>query len=69
MSSQQYTEVWLLLALRETPPDDQFVELDSVVGRERLPTWDDERNLPYLRALIKEVHRWAPIGCIGTVPL
>ncbi|KAI0882332.1 cytochrome P450 [Annulohypoxylon maeteangense] len=40
-------------------------ELDRVVGPSRLPTWTDEPNLPYVRALIKEVHRWAPIGSLG----
>ncbi|KAM7217290.1 Cytochrome P450 [Rhypophila decipiens] len=39
-------------------------ELDRVVGPNRLPTWEDESNLPYLRALIKEVHRWAPIASL-----
>ena len=34
-------------------------ELDSVVGRDRLPTFDDERSLPYLVAFIKEVTRRA----------
>jgi cytochrome P450 len=42
-----------------------MVELDRVVGPSRLPTWADEQNLPYVRALIKEVHRWAPIGSLG----
>ncbi|KAJ3768549.1 cytochrome P450 [Lentinula raphanica] len=32
-------------------------ELDRVVGRERLPTAEDEPNLPYVRAIIKEVQR------------
>ncbi|KAF5379610.1 hypothetical protein D9757_009194 [Collybiopsis confluens] len=32
-------------------------ELDRVVGRDRLPTADDEANLPYVRAIIKEVQR------------
>lgn len=40
-------------------------ELDRVVGPDRLPSWDDEPNLPYVRSLIKEVHRWAPIGSLG----
>ena len=34
-------------------------ELDSVVGRDRLPTFDDEQSLPYLVAFIKEVTRRA----------
>ncbi|KAH9037430.1 cytochrome P450, partial [Lactarius deliciosus] len=32
-------------------------ELDNVVGRDRLPTFDDEGSLPYLVAFIKEVTR------------
>ena len=36
-----------------------------IVGRSRLPGWEDESSLPYIRALIKEVHRWAPIGSLG----
>lgn len=28
-------------------------ELDSVVGRDRLPMAEDEKNLPYVRAIIK----------------
>ena len=30
-------------------------ELDRVVGRERFPEAEDEPNLPYIRAIIKEV--------------
>jgi hypothetical protein len=30
-------------------------ELDHVVGRYRLPTIEDEKNLPYCHAIIKEV--------------
>lgn len=30
-----------------------------------MPTWEDEASLPYVRAVIKEVHRWAPIGSLG----
>ena len=28
-------------------------ELDRVVGRDRLPEPEDEKNLPYVRAIIK----------------
>lgn len=28
-------------------------ELDRVVGRNRLPTCEDEKNMPYIRAIIK----------------
>ena len=32
-------------------------EIDRVMGRDRLPEFDDEQDLPYLGALMKEVHR------------
>ncbi|EMD35757.1 hypothetical protein CERSUDRAFT_115706 [Gelatoporia subvermispora B] len=37
-------------------------ELDRVIGNERLPCMSDEASLPYVTALIQEVHRWIPIG-------
>ncbi|KAK7752340.1 hypothetical protein SLS62_005676 [Diatrype stigma] len=40
-------------------------ELDRVVGPSRFPTWEDQEKLPCVRALIKEMHRWAPIGSLG----
>ena len=32
-------------------------ELDEVIGRDRLPTFEDEANLPYCHAIIKEVSK------------
>jgi cytochrome P450 len=40
-------------------------ELDRVVGKRRTPTWDDEPNLPYIRAIIKEIMRYRPITKSG----
>jgi cytochrome P450 len=37
-------------------------ELDRVVGSGRLPSWADEPHLPYVRAIIKEQHRWRTIA-------
>jgi len=40
-------------------------EIDSVVGRDRLPSFEDRENLPYLEALTKEVlrtHSTVPSG-------
>jgi cytochrome P450 len=37
-------------------------ELDRVIGQDRFPTWEDEAKLPYIRALIKEQHRWRTIA-------
>ncbi len=40
-------------------------ELDAVVGRSRLPGYDDEPSLPYVRALILESMRWRPVSPLG----
>jgi hypothetical protein len=43
-------------ALIPAYPDIQakaHAELDRVVGRNRLPTVEDEKNLPYIHAIIK----------------
>ncbi|ETS87770.1 hypothetical protein PFICI_01598 [Pestalotiopsis fici W106-1] len=36
-------------------------ELDRVVGSDRMPTFSDEDNLPYIRAMVKETLRFWPI--------
>ncbi|KAK0222302.1 cytochrome P450 [Armillaria fumosa] len=40
-------------------------ELDSVLGGERLPTFDDQEDLPYINALCKELVRFHPVAPIG----
>src|SRR5579863_6175656 len=40
-------------------------ELDAVVGRDRLPTFDDAPRLPFVRAIIEEVLRWRPSLPLG----
>ena len=42
-------------------------ELDIVVGRDRLPTFDDRPRLPYIEALCKELMRWQMVTPTGTV--
>ncbi|KAI0064948.1 CyP450 monooxygenase [Artomyces pyxidatus] len=37
-------------------------EMDRVIGTDRLPTYDDEPNLPYIGALVKEVFRWQQVA-------
>ncbi|KAI0729737.1 cytochrome P450 [Fomitopsis betulina] len=36
-------------------------ELDTVIGRDRLARIEDRPSLPYIEALIKELHRYRPI--------
>ena len=33
-------------------------EIDGVVGRDRLPTFEDQQSLPYLGGFIKETLRY-----------
>ncbi|KAI0060062.1 cytochrome P450 [Artomyces pyxidatus] len=40
-------------------------ELDTVIGRDRLPDFQDEESLPYVTALVKEVLRWRPVAPLG----
>lgn len=40
-------------------------EIDRVVGTNRLPTFADRENLPYINALVKESTRWWPIAPMG----
>jgi len=43
-------------------------ELDRVVGHHRSPTFEDENDLPYIRAFFKEVLRWRSVAIIGGQP-
>ncbi|KAF7790551.1 hypothetical protein EIP86_001507 [Pleurotus ostreatoroseus] len=40
-------------------------QIDEVVGRDRLPSFSDREQLPYIEAMVKEVLRWRPVGPIG----
>jgi len=42
-------------------------ELDRVLNHgERLPDYEDQSDLPYITAVMKEVLRWQPVTPIGT---
>lgn len=44
-------------------------EIDSVVGSERSPTWDDvDGKLPCLVALVKGVLRWRSVAVLAGIP-
>ncbi|EJD49130.1 cytochrome P450 [Auricularia subglabra TFB-10046 SS5] len=40
-------------------------EIDALTGGERLPVYADREHLPYVNALVKEIHRWHPVLPIG----
>ncbi|KAH0840986.1 cytochrome P450 [Fonsecaea pedrosoi] len=41
------------------------LELDRVVGADRMPEWEDRNQLPYVRAIVKESLRWCPTAVLG----
>ena len=43
-------------------------EIDSVIGRDRLPTFEDRPRLPFIDAVCKEVMRWRPVTPTGALP-
>ncbi|KAK3935641.1 O-methylsterigmatocystin oxidoreductase [Diplogelasinospora grovesii] len=43
-------------------------DIDRVVGSGRLPTMEDEPDLQYIRAIVKESLRWMPTTIMGAVP-
>ncbi|KDQ22589.1 hypothetical protein PLEOSDRAFT_1050622 [Pleurotus ostreatus PC15] len=40
-------------------------EIDRVVGRDRMPTFQDYDHLPYIKAMVKETLRWNGVGRLG----
>ncbi|KZV80853.1 cytochrome P450 [Exidia glandulosa HHB12029] len=36
-------------------------EIEAITGGDRLPTYNDRERMPYVDALIQEVHRWNPV--------
>ncbi|KAK7040289.1 hypothetical protein VNI00_009756 [Paramarasmius palmivorus] len=54
--------------LMETHPEIQRraqAEVDSVTGGNRLPIPDDEKSMPFVTAMIKDILRWAPVAPLG----
>ncbi|RKU42018.1 hypothetical protein DL546_004929 [Coniochaeta pulveracea] len=66
-SSTLYAFVQAMLLYPEVQKKAQ-AEIDRVVGRERLPNMDDEMDLQYVRAIMKETLRWMPTTILGAVP-
>ena len=40
-------------------------EIDAVVGHDRLPTYADFANMPYLNAMYLEILRWNQVVPLG----
>lgn len=40
-------------------------EIDTIVGTDRLPTFEDRERLPYTNTLVREVLRWGAVAPMG----
>lgn len=43
-----------------------YEEIHKVIGDSRSPTFEDEANLPYVRAIVKETNRIRPVTSFGS---
>jgi cytochrome P450 len=66
-SSTLITFVLACCAFPEVLPK-AWEELDRVVGQHRSPSWEDEPELVYTKAFVKEVFRWRSVAIIGGQP-
>lgn len=65
-TSSALNSVILQLAAHPEVQTRARLELDRVVGSGRLPSFSDESNLPYIRAIVKEILRIRPVTSIGS---
>ena len=56
---------YLAMALFPEVQKKAQAEIDRVVGTDRLPTFSDRDDLPYVDAVVKEVLRWHPVAPMG----
>ncbi|KAJ7129052.1 cytochrome P450 [Mycena filopes] len=56
---------FIVMSLYPEIQERAHAELRKVTGARRLPTFADRADLPYIGAIIKEVHRWNPVGPLG----
>ncbi|KAG1733188.1 cytochrome P450 [Suillus paluster] len=40
-------------------------EIDSVIGSDRLPMFEDRASLPYVESVLRETFRWHPVAPLG----
>ncbi|KAF8549589.1 cytochrome P450 [Imleria badia] len=52
---------FLMMVVHQEVQQKVQAEIDSVVGKDRLPTMDDRPSLPFLDAVLREMLRYSPI--------
>ena len=71
---QTYSTLLVFLLAMVLHPEVQAkaqADIDRVIGKDRLPDFDDRPALPYLDAILRETLRWHPVTPLGpyTIPL
>ena len=56
---------FLVMAMHPDVQHKAQVELDTVIGPDRLPDFNDRDKLPYINAIVKETLRWHSIVPLG----
>lgn len=58
---------WWMLAMVAYPEMQKHgqAELDSVIGRDHVPSFSDFEHLPYIHAMAKEALSWCPIDPVS----
>ena len=59
------TSLFLALVLYPEVQKRAQAELDTVITRDRLPTFDDRPRLPYIDAMCRELMRWQMVTPLG----
>ena len=59
---------FLAMALHPSIQHRAQAEIDALTGGSRLPTFGDRENLPFIEAILKELHRWNPVVPLGMAP-
>lgn len=57
--------LFLALMLHHDVQREAQEQLDKVVGRDRLPEFEDLQQCPYVRAIVMEILRWQPVVPLG----
>jgi cytochrome P450 len=60
------SSLFLALVLYPEVQERAQAELDSVISRDRLPTYGDKPRLPYIEAMSKELLRWQMVTPMGS---
>jgi len=64
-SSSTLQSLVLAMVLNPAIQERAQADLESVVGMERLPAFEDRQSLPYIDAIIREAMRWGPVLPLG----